>query len=117
MESFKSKKWQNIAIFHVMKWYASRIDICIVGHKAEDTLWHSTVKNRPEIVEDCLVTLVKSLTVHSILYILPSNYYKGLNFIKPIFQCWYYGFWFSAFCVFPSAIHVLLLETLHRKIP
>ena len=31
------KKWQNIAIFHVMKWYASRIDICIVGHKAEDS--------------------------------------------------------------------------------
>ena len=35
------KKWQNIAIFDVMKWYASSIDICIVGHKA---LWHNTIK-------------------------------------------------------------------------
>ena len=36
---------------------------------------------------------------------------------KPIFQCWYHGFWFSTFCVFPSEIHTLLLETLRRKIP
>ena len=25
-------------------------------------------------------------------------------------------FWFSAFCVFPSTIHTLLLKTLHKKI-
>ena len=36
--------------------------------------------------------------------------------IRPIFQCWYYGFLFSAFCVFPSTLHTLLLETLRRKI-
>ena len=35
---------------------------------------------------------------------------------RPISQLRYYGFWFSAFCVFPSAIHTSLLETLRRKI-
>ena len=36
--------------------------------------------------------------------------------IRPIFQWLYHGFLFSACCVFPSAIHTLLLETLRRKI-
>ena len=35
---------------------------------------------------------------------------------RPIFQCSYYGFWFSVFCVFPSQKHTLLLETVRRKI-
>ena len=35
---------------------------------------------------------------------------------RPIFQLQYYGFWFSAFYLFPSAIHTSLLETLCRKI-
>ena len=65
-----------------------------------------------------------------------STYYKRIKWILPVrvkffdlfspkishgafFSvaiCMYYGFWFSAFCVFPSAIHTLLLETLRRKI-